>query len=87
MIIWKQWKRIRTRWRNLIKLGINKYKAWEYANTRKGYWHTANSFILTRSVTSDRLSQAGFIFFLVDYRSVYGIRSGTAVYRTVRTVV
>jgi len=73
MVIWKQWKRIRTRWRNLIKLGINKQKAWEWANTRKGYWHTAYSFILTRSVTSDRLRQAGFIFFLDYYRSVNGI--------------
>ncbi len=47
MVIWKQWKRIRTRGRNLMKLGINKYKAWEWANTRKGYWHTANSSILS----------------------------------------
>src|SRR5664280_171702 len=45
MVIWKQWKRIKTRVANLIKLGINKYKAYEWANTRKGYWHIANSFI------------------------------------------
>lgn len=70
MVIWKQWKRVRTRWRNLIKLGIYKYKAWEWANTRKGYWHIANSFILSRSVTNDRLKQAGYIFFSDFYRSV-----------------
>jgi group II intron reverse transcriptase/maturase len=73
MVIWKQWKRIRTRGRNLIKLGIEKYKAWEYANTRKGYWHTANSPILTRSITNDRLKQAGYIFFTDYYRKVNGI--------------
>ena len=73
MIIWKQWKRVRTRGRNLIKLGIVKYKAWEYANTRKGYWHTANSPILTRTVTSLRLKQAGYIFFSDYYRQVNGI--------------
>lgn len=73
MIIWKQWNRIRTRGRNLMKLGINKYKAWEWANTRKGYWHTANSFILTRSVTNYRLKQAGYIFFSDYYRLVNGI--------------
>ncbi|WP_445734040.1 group II intron maturase-specific domain-containing protein [Mariniflexile sp.] len=39
-IIWKQWKRIMPRFGNLIKLGIAKYKAWEYANTRKSYRHT-----------------------------------------------
>jgi group II intron reverse transcriptase/maturase len=70
MVIWKLWKLTRTRWRNLIKLGINKYKAWEWANTRKGYWHTAKSFILSRSVTCERLSQAGFVFFSDYYRSV-----------------
>jgi len=70
MVIWKQWKRLRTRGRNLIKLGINKYKAWEWANTRKGYWHIANSFILSRSVTNDGLKQAGYIFFSDYYRSV-----------------
>jgi len=70
MVIWKQWKRVRTRWRNLIKLGINKYKAWEWANTRKGYWHIANSFILNRTVTIDRLKQAGYILFSDYYRSV-----------------
>ena len=72
MVIWKQWKRIRTRGRNLIKLGIAKYKAWEYANTRKGYWHTANSPILTRSVTTDRLKRAGYLFFTDYYRKVNG---------------
>ncbi|RLA21735.1 MAG: group II intron reverse transcriptase/maturase [Gammaproteobacteria bacterium] len=73
MIIWKQWKRIRTRLRNLIKLGIAKHKAWEYANTRKGYWRTAYSPILTRSITNDRLKQAGYIFFTDYYRKVNGI--------------
>jgi group II intron reverse transcriptase/maturase len=73
MVIWKQWKRIRTRLRNLIKLGIAKYKAWEYANTRKGYWHTANSPILSTSITNERLKQAGYIFFTDHYRKVNGV--------------
>ena len=70
MVIWKLWKRVRTRWRNLIKLGINKYKAWEWANTRKSYWHTANSFILSRTVTNERLRLAGYVFFSDYYRFV-----------------
>ena len=73
MVIWKQWKRIRTRLRNLLKLGIPKQKAWEYANTRKGYWHTANCPILKRSITTDRLLQAGYIFFSDYYRRVNGV--------------
>jgi group II intron reverse transcriptase/maturase len=62
MVFWKQWKRVRTRQANLTKLGIAKAKAREYANTRKGYWHIANSWILSTSVTNDRLKQAGYVF-------------------------
>ncbi|HEX2970099.1 MAG TPA: group II intron reverse transcriptase/maturase [Bacteroidales bacterium] len=70
MVIWKQWKRIKTRIANLIKLGINKYKAYEWANTRKGYWHIANSFILSRTITNDRLRKAGYVFILDYYEKV-----------------
>lgn len=70
MVIWKQWKRIRTRGRNLIRLGVVKYKAWEFANTRKGYWHTANSPILSTSITNVRLIQAGYVFFSDYYLKV-----------------
>jgi len=70
MVIWKQWKRIKTKVANLIKLGINKYKAYEWANTRRGYWHIANSFILSRTITNDRLRMAGYVFLLDYYESV-----------------
>jgi group II intron reverse transcriptase/maturase len=73
MVIWKQWKRVRTRLRNLIKLGLPKSKAWEYANTRKSYWRTAHSPILTRSITNDRLNLSGYVFFSYRYSLVYGV--------------
>jgi group II intron reverse transcriptase/maturase len=61
MVLWKQWKRISTRQANLVKLGIARSKAWEYANTRKGYWHIAKSWILSTSITNDRLAAAGYV--------------------------
>jgi RNA-directed DNA polymerase len=67
MVIWKQWKRISTKVVNLIRLGLTRSKAWEYANTRKGYWHTANSWILSTTVTNTRLKDAGFLFFTDCY--------------------
>jgi group II intron reverse transcriptase/maturase len=67
MVLWKQWKRVRTKMANLTKLGIAKSKAWEYANTRKGYWHIANSWILSTSVTNERLKQAGYVFLMDCY--------------------
>jgi len=69
MVIWKQWKRVKTRLRNLIKLGIPEYKAYQFANTRKGYWRTAKSPILQRSICSDSLNRSGYIFLSDCYRS------------------
>ena len=70
MIYWKQWKKIKTKFTNLKKLGIAQGKAWEFANTRKSYWRTANSPILNRSLTNRRLSDLGYLFFLNYYRQV-----------------
>jgi group II intron reverse transcriptase/maturase len=61
MCYWKQWKKIRTRHENLLKLGAGKLQAWEYANTRKGYWQTANSPILATTLTNKYLEKQGFL--------------------------
>jgi hypothetical protein len=70
MVIWKQWKRIKTKLVNLVKLGVKKSKAWEWANTRKGYWHIAKSYVLTITITTDRLRQAGYVFLSDNYQKV-----------------
>jgi len=72
-VIWKQWKQVRTRLRNLTKLGLSKSKAWMYANTRKSYWHTANSPILNTTITSKRLRLSGYVFFSDRYGKVNGV--------------
>jgi RNA-directed DNA polymerase len=57
--IWKQWKKIKTRHKNLQKLGIDKNKAWEWANTRKGLWKISSSPILQRTLTNDYILKTG----------------------------
>lgn len=64
---WKQWKKIKTKYDNLVKLGIDKFKAWEYANTRKGYWRISNSPILARTLSNDYLREQGFITLTESY--------------------
>ena len=59
MCFWKQWKKIGARLDNLVRLGVPRSKAWEFANTRKGYWHTANSYILATSLTNDYFRKLG----------------------------
>lgn len=60
MYLWKQWKKIRARFNNLKLLGIPKDKAWEWANTRKGYWRIADSWILHMSLTNRYLTSIGY---------------------------
>lgn len=69
--IWKQWKLPRTGYKNLIKLGINRYKAYEYANTRKGYWRISNSPILSRTLTNKYLEQIGYMSIFKRYLKVH----------------
>jgi group II intron reverse transcriptase/maturase len=70
MIYWKQWKRVRTRFAMLQSLGIQRQKAWEYANTRKSYWRTSNSPILAKSLGNNTIKGLGFLFFSDYYRQV-----------------
>jgi len=57
---WKQWKRIRTKHKNLVHLGVQDAKAWEWANSRKGYWRIAGSWILSTTLTNKYLEETGF---------------------------
>jgi hypothetical protein len=57
---WKRWKRVRTRYENLIQLGVPRDKAWQWANTRKGYWRIAGSWLLTTTLTNQYLEAKGF---------------------------
>jgi len=70
MCYWKQWKKIKTKFNNLRKLGIEESKAWEFANTRKGYWRIARSPILQRTITNAKLKKAGLISFTEIYTRV-----------------
>lgn len=52
MCHWKDWKKIGTKYNNLVHLGIDIDKAWQFANSRKGYWRVAKSPILHRTLTN-----------------------------------
>lgn len=46
---------IKTKHNNLVKLGAINWKAWEHANTKKGYWRISNSPILVTTFTNKYL--------------------------------
>lgn len=70
MCYWKQWKRIGAKHRNLVKLGIPEGKAWEFANTRKGYWRIAVSPIMGQSLTNDYFKNLGLHSLTMVYEKV-----------------
>ncbi len=70
MITWKRWKKVKTKFENLQKLGVAKGKAWEWANTRKSYWHTANSWIIATTLTNARFEKQGYLSLLKYYLEV-----------------
>lgn len=59
--IWKSWKRIRTRIRNLIKLGVPEWLAIKWGFTRRGGWHVVQSPILQTTITNERLIRRGYV--------------------------
>ncbi len=71
MCIWKQWKKPKTKLRNLKKLGIPEYFAQMAANSRKAYWFTSNTTTVKRALSKERLISSGFYDLATAYQSVH----------------
>ena len=83
--IWKQWKKPRTKFRNLVKLGIPEYFARMAANSRKAYWFMAETTTVKRAISNERLTRAGYFDLSEAYERIQSACIGRAVYRMVRT--
>ena len=68
--IWKSWKTIKNKYRNLRKLGTTERNAGIMANTRKGYRRSADSPIVKLAISKELLKKAGYTFFLDYYLAV-----------------
>jgi RNA-directed DNA polymerase len=65
---WKEWKRPKTRWRNLRALGATERQAREWALSRKGPWRVAGSWILNTTLTAAHWRHLGLHGFTDPYR-------------------
>jgi RNA-directed DNA polymerase len=65
---WKEWKRPRTRRRNLRALGISETNARQWACSRKGYWRIAGSKVLAVALPNGYWTDLGLQGFLDAYR-------------------
>jgi group II intron reverse transcriptase/maturase len=58
-IYWKQWKKVKTRYRMLSALKLPKWKVHELANCRKGFWRAAK--MLNSVLTNKIIARLGYI--------------------------
>jgi len=70
-VIWKQWKLRKTRYKNLLKLGVNKDKARKAAWSSKSYWRISNILAITVALSNDRLTKRGLVSLLTHYLKVH----------------
>lgn len=63
-VYWKQWKKVRTKYRMLKALGLEHWKAIELANSRKGIWRMAK--VLNQIFSKKIIAKLGYTSML-DY--------------------
>ena len=61
MCYWKQWRYVRTKVRNLLKLGTYKREAILTSLSRKGPWHCARTMATQAGMTNKWLAEKGLI--------------------------
>ena len=71
MCIWKQWKKPKTKVRNLIRMGVPKDLARQAGNSRRGYWFTIHTAAVNMAMTKERLIGSGFYDLATAYQSVH----------------
>ena len=68
--IWHDWKKPERKRKNLIRLGLDKDRAYAYSRTRMGGWAVAQSPILRTTITLSRLRRRGYESMLSYYKKM-----------------
>ena len=71
MCIRKQWKKPRTKVKNLLKMGVPEELAYQAGISRRGYWFTTQTVAVNMATTNERLIRSGFYGLATAYQSVY----------------
>ena len=69
-IYWKQWKKVKTRFKELQKLGVEKEKAWICANMRNGNWFCSGYITLQGAFNNKKLRELGYPTFTEFYLKI-----------------
>ena len=68
-VYWKQWKKVRTKYRMLKALGLEDWRVKELAFSRKGYWRMAKA--LNQALSNKIIAKLGYTSMLDYYLVVY----------------
>jgi len=60
-ILWRQWKRPRTRERNLVRLGLSKLRAWKSSVNGRGPWWNAGASHMNAALPKARFNRMGLV--------------------------
>ena len=71
VLIWKQWKKVKAKYKALRQLGINHNDALATANARRGYYHVAHTRVLEKAISIERLKKRGLVTTLDHYLKVH----------------
>jgi group II intron reverse transcriptase/maturase len=69
-IYWKQWKKVKTKYNELKKLGVENEKAWICANMRNGNWFCSGYFVLQTAFNNKKLRELGYPTFTEFYLKI-----------------
>ena len=69
-IYWKQWKKTKTKFKELKKLGVEEEKAWICANMRNGNWYCSGYFVLQTAFNNKKLRELGYPTFTEFYLKI-----------------
>lgn len=67
----KPWKNPKTRIANLKRCGVLDWQAYQWGNTRLGYWRVADSRLMISAMSNDKLKRAGYKTMLDSYLEWY----------------
>ncbi len=69
-IYWKQWKKAKTKLKELKKLGVEEGKARICANMRNGSWYCGSYFVLQTAFNNKKLRELGYPTFTEFYLKI-----------------
>lgn len=69
-IYWKQWKKVKTKFKELKALGVKEEKAWICANMRNGNWYCSGYFVLQTAFNNKKLRELGYLTFTELYLKI-----------------